>query len=89
MTFGPAELLAARAPVMRQKGRIAIGSDADLTIFDPTTVQDRATYQNPAEYSAGIVHVLVGGVSVVKNGELQEGVMAGRPVRAVASGRRE
>ena len=82
MTLMPAQRLEARVPAMKNKGRIAVGADADLTIFDPERVIDRSTYQNPAQYSDGIVFVLVNGVVVVSNAQLQEGVAPGRPIRA-------
>ncbi len=75
MTLMPAE----RAG-LKNKGRIKIGADADLTIFDPARVADRATYENPAQYSEGIAYVLVNGVPVVKDGALQENVLPGRGV---------
>lgn len=82
MTLMPAQRLEAFAPAMRNKGRIKAGADADLTIFDPNTVIDKATYEKPAQYSEGIPHVLVGGTFVVKDGRIVEGVFPGRGVRA-------
>ena len=48
--------------------RVRVGADADVTIFDPATVIDRATYAEPLLPSAGIAHVLVAGVPVVRDG---------------------
>jgi dihydroorotase len=82
MTLMPAQRLESRVPSMRNKGRIRVGADADLTIFDPATIIDKATFQEPAKYAEGIKFVLVNGTLVVKDGQLQSGVHAGRPVRA-------
>jgi N-acyl-D-aspartate/D-glutamate deacylase len=67
---------------MKNKGRIRIGADADLTVFNPGLVIDRSTFEDPAKYSEGMTHVLVGGVFVVKDGKLQPDVNPGRGVRA-------
>jgi len=82
MTLMPAERLERRVPSMRNKGRIRVGADADLTIFDPATIIDKSTFQEPAKYAEGVRFVLVNGVLVVKDGQLQSGVHPGRPVRA-------
>jgi dihydroorotase len=81
MTVMPAQRLEARAPMMRNKGRIKVGADADLTIFAPELVIDKATYEKIA-YSEGIEYVMVGGVSVVSAGKLVEGVTPGEAIRA-------
>ncbi len=83
MTLAPAQRLKARVPAMRQKGRLRVGADADITIFDPLTVLDRSTYREPSLAPVGIQHVIVNGVSVVANGQAVEGVAPGRAVRAV------
>jgi len=82
MTLMPAQRLEKRVPGMRNKGRIKVGADADLTIFDPQQIIDKSTFQEPAKYSEGIRFVLVNGVPVVKDGQLQSGVYPGLPVRA-------
>jgi dihydroorotase len=69
-------------PAMRRKGRIAVGSDADLTVFDPARVIDRATYERPAQFSEGIRHVIVNGTFVVRDQQLVPNVTPGRPIRA-------
>ena len=81
MTRLPAQRLEARVPAMRRKGRLEIGADADITIFDAATVIDRSTYREPSLPPVGIQHVIVNGVSVVASGQAIEGVAPGQPVR--------
>jgi N-acyl-D-aspartate/D-glutamate deacylase len=73
---------------LKNKGRIAVGADADITIFDAAHVTDKATYENPAQYSEGIPYVMVNGVIVVTKGKLAEGVFPGQAVRRAASASR-
>jgi dihydroorotase len=82
MTLMPAQRLEARVPGMRQKGRLRVGSDADITIFDSARVLDRSTYREPTLSPVGVEHVIVNGVSVVANGRAVEGVAPGKAVRA-------
>jgi dihydroorotase len=82
MTLMPAQRLEKRAPVFKDKGRIRVDADADITVFDPARVIDKATYEDPLRYSEGIQFVLVNGVPVVKDGQLVDGVFPGRAARA-------
>jgi len=82
MTLMPAQRLEKRAPMFKDKGRIRVGADADITIFDANTIIDKATYEKPLQYSEGIQFVLVNGVPVVKDGKLVDGVFPGRAARA-------
>ena len=84
MSLMPAQRLESRVPAMSGKGRIGVGADADLVVFDPETVLDRATYSEPTTPPDGILHVLVGGVSVVEDGRLLTGTTPGKPVLAPA-----
>jgi N-acyl-D-aspartate/D-glutamate deacylase len=81
MTLLPARRLERVDPDMKRKGRLQSGSDADIVVFDPERVIDRATFEQPAQYSDGIVHVLVNGTFVVRASNLVPGVAPGRPVR--------
>jgi N-acyl-D-aspartate/D-glutamate deacylase len=82
ITLMPAQRLERRVPSMKNKGRIRVGADADLTIFDPQMIVDKSTFQEPAKYSEGIRYVLVNGVAVVKDGQPQTDIYPGRSVRA-------
>jgi dihydroorotase len=81
MTLLPARRLERIDPDMKRKGRLQAGADADIVVFDPARVIDRATFEKPAQYSDGIVHVLVNGTFVVRGSSLVPGVAPGRPVR--------
>ena len=52
---------------LNDRGTIEVGKSADLVMFDPETINDVATYENPKQYPEGIIHVLVNGSFVVKN----------------------
>ena len=82
MTLMPAQRLERRVPTMRDKGRLRVGADADITIFDPIAVRDASTYTEPALHSLGMRYVLVNGVLVVEDGRVRVGVAAGREIRA-------
>jgi dihydroorotase len=85
MTLMPAQRLEKRAPVFKNKGRIRVGADADITVFDPNRIIDKATYEAPLQHSEGIDFVLVNGVSVVKSGQLLKEVFPGQAARAPIS----
>jgi N-acyl-D-aspartate/D-glutamate deacylase len=65
MTSAPAERLG-----FDERGRIEVGMVADLVVFDPETVTDRATFDEPHQYPGGIPHVFVAGQAVVRAGEV-------------------
>jgi N-acyl-D-aspartate/D-glutamate deacylase len=80
MTGGAASALA-----LEDRGFIREGYRADISIFDPQTIADRATYDNPHQYAAGISTVLVNGVVVIDAGE-HTGALPGRVLRRTAGG---
>lgn len=80
MTSAPADRLR-----FHDRGRIARGLVADLTVFDPATVIDRATFEDPHRYPVGVPHVFVGGVAVVRDGEVT-GARPGQVLRGPAYG---
>jgi dihydroorotase len=86
MTILPAQRLERFAGQMRRKGRLAEGMDADVTVFDPATVIDRATFAEPAQASAGIPHVIVNGAFVVRDGTLIDDARPGRAIRRPVTG---
>jgi cytosine/adenosine deaminase-related metal-dependent hydrolase len=80
MTYMPAKRLEEIAPIMARKGRIQVGADADLTVFDPKRVIDTATFEEDLSFSVGIEHVFVLGTAVVKNGETIPDTYPGQPI---------
>ena len=81
ITLLPAQRLENAIPGMERKGRLQIGMDADMTVFDPATVKERASYADPAQMSEGISHVIVNGMLVLDDGEIVEGAEPGEWLR--------
>jgi dihydroorotase len=84
MTLMPARRLESRIPAMREKGRVRVGADADVAIFDAARIVDRSTYREPTLPPDGMRHVIVNGVIVVDDGRVLPGVAPGKAVRAAA-----
>jgi N-acyl-D-amino-acid deacylase len=63
-----------------RRGELKVGHYADVVVFDPTTIEDHATFDKPHQYSTGMKHVFVNGIQVLKNGE-HTGATPGRVVR--------
>lgn len=82
MTIMPAKRLESIAPEMSRKGRLQVGADADITIFDPARIRDQATFENPMQGSMGVEYVLVNGQPVVVNGEVVSGVFPGEAIKS-------
>jgi hypothetical protein len=82
MTIMPAKRFGARVPALQRKGRLQMGADADITIFDPATVTDMSTVDDPAQMARGVSYVLVSG-QVVKEGDtLHRELRLGDPIKA-------
>jgi N-acyl-D-glutamate deacylase len=82
MTYMPAKFLQDNGvPQMAHKGRLQVGADADITIFDPATVKGNATPANGGLPSTGIPYVVVNGTIVVKDSKVLKNVFPGKPIR--------
>ncbi len=82
MSLMPAQRLEKATVAARRKGRLQEGADADIVVFDPATVTDRATYEHPTEHSTGMRFVVVNGVLVIDKGAIVPGVLPGRSIVA-------
>ncbi len=71
---------------LKDRGRLAAGAFADLVVFDPATIGDRATFEKPMAYATGVAQVFVNGVQVLKDGA-PTGAAAGRFVRGPGAGK--
>src|SRR5262249_5002425 len=80
MTLLPARRLETSTMAARRKGRLQEGADADVVVFDPATIADRATYKAPAVPSVGVRFLLVAGTPVVADGHLVAGAFPGRAI---------
>jgi N-acyl-D-glutamate deacylase/dihydroorotase len=82
MSYLPAKFLEENGVAqMANKGRIKVGADADITVFDPETVRDNSTIKQGALPATGIPYVIVMGTIVVKDSKVQKDVFPGKPVR--------
>jgi dihydroorotase len=77
----PAQRLEKCAPIFKNKGRIKIGADADLIVFDAGKIIDNSTFTNASQFSSGIKYTLVNGVAVVKDGKFLKNIFPGKAAR--------
>ncbi|WP_247988219.1 amidohydrolase family protein [Bradyrhizobium sp. 186] len=77
----PAEILSQSTPAMRAKGRLEVGADADIVVFDYERLSDRATFTAMNRPSEGVRHLVVSGEPLISDGVLDVAARPGRPVR--------
>ena len=80
MTLMPAQMLERSTPDARRKGRMQEGADADIVLFDPQTIGDRATFQKPMEPSVGVHYLLVGGTVLIDDGKMVGNAFPGKAI---------
>jgi len=85
MTILPARRLEGMIPAMARKGRMQRGADADVVVFDPAKISDRATVTEPGLTSVGIDHVIVDGRVALESGVANTEILAGTPLKSVAT----
>jgi len=81
MSLMPAQTMEGFVPQMKKKGRIQIGMDADIVVFDPNTIADVGTYADPNHPAVGVSTVIVNGVLVVENEKLITSAAPGQAIR--------
>jgi N-acyl-D-glutamate deacylase len=77
----PAQILEASTPAMLGKGRLAVGADADIVVFDYETLTDRAEFTAMNRPSEGVRHLIVSGTPVIADGVMDVEARPGRAVR--------
>jgi len=86
MSLMPAQVLERSTPAARHKGRLQEGADADLVVFDPQTIGDRATFEKPMEPSTGVRYLIVGGTVLIDGGQMVPDIFPGSAL--MGSGKR-
>lgn len=81
----PAQILANASDTMSRKGRLQVGADADVTVFNLDAFEDKATFAEPTHPSVGVMHLIVGGVPLIRDGILDTALRPGTPVRGRVS----
>jgi N-acyl-D-aspartate/D-glutamate deacylase len=71
-------MLERSTPAARQKGRLQEGADADIVVFDPATITDRATFDKPMEPSTGVHFLVVAGTILIDEGKIVPNVFPGQ-----------
>lgn len=85
MTLMPAQMLERSTPSGHQKGRLQEGADADIVVFDPATISDRATFEMPMAPSAGVRDLLVSGTVLINDGKLVQNLYPGKAIVGAAT----
>lgn len=85
MSLLPAQRLETVTAAARRKGRVQVGADADVVVFDSQRIEDRATFRAPLTPSVGVRYLLVAGTVVVDGGRTVEGVAPGQALLAEGS----
>jgi len=85
-TLIPCKVIESCAPQMRRKGRVQVGCDADLIVFDPEVIGEQATFQKMNLPAAGVMHLLVNGEPVIADGALKTAARPGRPIKSELAG---
>ncbi len=80
MSLMPAQMLERSTPKGKRKGRLQEGADADIVVFDPETISDRATFEKPMEPSVGVRYLVVGGTMLIDDAKLVPDVYPGRAI---------
>jgi N-acyl-D-aspartate/D-glutamate deacylase len=80
MTLMPAQLLERSTPAAHGKGRLQEGADADIVVFDPETIADRATFEKPNQPSVGVRFLIVGGTLLIDDGKMLPDVYPGQSI---------
>src|SRR5690606_3354229 len=81
VSLKPAQLLEQSVAQMKYKGRIQVGSDADIVVFSAEELADQASYEQPAQLSKGMKYVLVNGEILIRNEQLDTTKLPGKAVR--------
>jgi N-acyl-D-aspartate/D-glutamate deacylase len=82
MTLMPAQRLEKIAPAFKRKGRIQVGMDADITVFDLAQLTSKASYKQPYQEAIGLAYVIVGGQPIIANGEAVKDIYPGKRLLA-------
>jgi N-acyl-D-aspartate/D-glutamate deacylase len=80
MTLMPAQMLGRSTVAAYHKGRLQEGADADVVVFDPQTISDSSTFEEPGKPSVGVRHLIVGGTLLIDDGKLIPDVHPGRAI---------
>jgi len=80
MSLMPAQMLERSTPAAHAKGRLQEGADADVVVFDPQTISDKATFEKPMEPSVGVHYLLVDGTVLINDGKMVENAFPGKAI---------
>jgi N-acyl-D-glutamate deacylase len=81
----PAQIMGEGTPMMQKKGRVQVGMDADIIVFNPETVAEKATFKESCQTSVGMKHVLVNGTFLIRDEQLDTEAFPGKAVRGPIS----